>query len=306
MKRAKVFLCLLAFSVVTLSLGWAQTAAPAKAPAPMAPAPAVATHVPSYSDVYCAGFITNQPVQTGLFVVGSSEGGMKYKYSDRDIIYLSRGAGYVVNPGGEYMLLRAVKDPIKQEVFTGQNALLQGLGKMYAEVGRIKVNIVHEASVTAVVEKACQEIQPGDVAIPFNQKPMPQFQTDAFDRFAPPSGKNPGIIVTAKDYTRLVGAGTVVYLSMDAPEGISVGQTYRIFRTPVNSTKDPNSRYLENVPTHMNGMRQSYRLTPEQRKALPRDILGQLVILWAEGRSAVGLVTISRAEIFSGDQVELK
>ena len=306
MKRAKVFLCLLAFSVISLSPGWAQTAAPAKAPAPMAPAPAVAMHAPSYKDVYCAGFITNQPVQSGLFVVASAEGGLKYLQAQGDIIYLSRGAGYIVNPGGEYMLLRLLKDAIKNETFSGQNDMLKRLGKMYAEVGRIKVNIVHESTATAEVENTCQEIQPGDVAIPFNQKPMPQFQADSFDRFAPPSGKNPGIIVTGKYYQRLLGAGDVVYLSMDAPEGVSVGQNYRIFRAFSGLEKVPDSRSQDNAPTHLSGMRQHYKLTPDQKKVLPRDILGQLVILWSEGRSAVGLITLAGAEILSGDEVELK
>ena len=103
-----------------------------------------------------------------------------------------------------------------------------------------------------------------------------------------------------------MGAGNVVYLSMDASSGISVGQAYRIFRTYASSAKSADHRNLESLPTHMNGMRESYHLTPAQKQALPRDILGQLVILWAEGRSAVGLITVAGAEIFSGDQVELQ
>ena len=304
MNRAKVVLCLVAFSLLTLSPGWAQTVAPAKAP--MAPTPAVATHTPTYADVYCAGFVTNQPVQSGLYVVTGDEGGLKHIFSDRDTIYLSRGAGYIVNPGGEYMLIRAVKDTIKYEVFAGQHEMLKRLGKTYAEVGRIKVNIVHQETAVAEVEYACREIQPGDVAIPFNQKPMPQFQVGIFDRFAPPSGKNPGVLVTGKEFQQVMGAGNVVYLSMDASSGVSAGQTYRIFRTYASSAKNANRRNMENVPTHMNGMRQSYHLTPEQKKTLPRDILGQLVILWAEGRSAVGLITMAGAEIFAGDEVELQ
>ncbi len=204
------------------------------------------------------------------------------------------------------MLLRAVKDPVKYDVFSGQTAMLKRLGQVYAEVGRIKVNIVHQATATAEVKHACQEIQPGDVAIPFNQKPMPQFQADTFDRFAPPSGKNLGTIVTGKEFKRAVGPRDVVYLSMDAPEGVSVGQNYRIFRTHAGLDKLPESRGRDNAPTYLTGMRQHYHLTADQKKALPRDILGQLVILWAEGRSAVGLITMAGAEILSGDEIELK
>ena len=64
-------------------------------------------HQPTYLDIYCAGFIADKPVISGLFVVTGEEGGLKQLYSTRDTIFLSHGAGYIVNeqraslePGG--------------------------------------------------------------------------------------------------------------------------------------------------------------------------------------------------------------
>ena len=156
MKPTSAFLCLLV-------LAFAGGSAFAQNPAPPA------WHQPSYSDIYCAGFIADKPLESGLFVVTGEEGGLKQIYSERDIIYLSRGAGNIVNPGGEYMILRAATDPVHEEFFKGQREMLRTLGTLYKEVGRIKVNIVHEHTATAWVVNSCGEIQAGDIAIPFNQ-----------------------------------------------------------------------------------------------------------------------------------------
>lgn len=299
MKRAIASLCLL--PAVFLS---AQTVTSQQAPRR---AEMVERHVPTYADIYCAGFLTDRTIQGGLFVVAGEEGGLKNIYSDRDIIYLSRGAGYIVNPGGEYRLLRPVRDPVRRSTFTGQQALIKSLGQVYEETGRIRVNIVHEQTAMAQVLHACSDIQPGDIAIPFDQKPFPQLIGAAsFDRFAPPTGKNLGLIVTGKHFASLLGVGDIAYLNIGANAGVAVGQSYRIFRTFATAAGDPNRRYLNQTPTHLSGMRQGYRLTREQQLALPRDVLGEIVITWVEGRSAVGIITVSRAEIFAGDEVELQ
>ena len=53
-------------------------------------------------------------------------------------------------------------------------------------------------------------------------------------------------------------------------------------------------------------MRQNYKLSKEQRAIMPREILGELVILSVHGKSATALITMSGAEMFPGDQVEMK
>src|SRR5664279_4321848 len=57
----------------------------------------VRMYTPKNADVYCAGFIADKPPLPGLFVVAGQEGGLIQMYSDRDTVYLSRGAGYIVN-----------------------------------------------------------------------------------------------------------------------------------------------------------------------------------------------------------------
>src|SRR5947199_777989 len=82
----------------------------------------VRMYTPKDSDVYCAGFISETPPVRGLFITVGAEGGLKQVFNERDIVYLSRGAGFIVNPGGEYILLREITDPQHRvEWFKGQN-----------------------------------------------------------------------------------------------------------------------------------------------------------------------------------------
>lgn len=292
MKPTSAFLCLLVLAFAGGSAFAQTTAAPA-------------WHQPKYSDIYCAGFIAEKPLEHGLFVVTGEDRGLKQIYSDRDTIFLSRGAGTIVNPGGEYMLLRASTDPLRVEFFKGQHQMLRSLGTMYKEVGRIKVHIVHEKTATANVMNSCMEIQAGDIAIPFNQKPIPKVQASSFDRFAPPSGKNEGLIVTGKEFLNTLGTGDKVYLNIGANKGVEVGQTYRVYRTFLPGVKDP-AMTNNSVAEFVGAERMNYKLNDYQKRALPRDVIGELVILWVEGRTATGYITMATTEIYSGDQVELK
>ncbi len=294
MKRTKVFLSLIALGLSLPGQVWSQAVSK----------PAMVTHSATYRDVHCSGFITDRVMKPDLFVVSGDETGLKGLYTDRDIIYLNRGAGFVVNPGGEYALVRRVVDPVKQDVFEGQTEMIKKLGTVYRETGRIKVTIVHQQTVTAQVLYACEEIQPGDVAIPFNQKPLPQIADMPLDRFAPPSGKNEGMIITSKEYASTLGTNDVAYLNIGSKQGVAVGQMYRVFRPYAPATKDP-TRRSNDYPTHLTTMRQLYHLTPEQKKALPRDILGMMIILSVENSSAVGLITTASGDIYLGDLVEM-
>src|SRR6266404_8204204 len=135
---------LAAICLITLGVSGvaAQTAVPAS-PTRMSPADPnkrpVEMYTPTESDVYCAGFVTDKPPIKGLFVVAGEEGGLKQLYTERDTVFLSRGAGFIVNPGGEYILLREIVDPAyRSELFLGQNKMLKSMGTVYAEVGRLR------------------------------------------------------------------------------------------------------------------------------------------------------------------------
>src|SRR5438876_12145066 len=128
MKRTTVFLSLLALGMPALSPAWSQTPPSAPVAKPMP----VQSHAPSYREVYCAGFISDRVIPQDLFVVAGDEGGLKSVYTERDVVYMNRGAGFVVNPGGQYILVRKLTDAVDAEVFDGQRAMMKKLGTVYA------------------------------------------------------------------------------------------------------------------------------------------------------------------------------
>ncbi len=288
-------------SLLVLFLGAAhaqQQAAPAT--------PAELAQRTGYNSLYCAGFITDRTLQEGLYIMGGAEGGVQSEFASGDIVYLSKGAGWIVNPGGEYMILRRSRDIVKMEPYGGYDQTMRSLGTVYQEVGRLRVNIVHEQSATAQILHACDAITVGDVAIPFNVKPAIQLKPSAsFDRFAPPSGKIGGMIATGKEFSRMLGSGQIAYLNVGSKDGVAVGQYFRVFR-PFEPVRDPLRRLLQNVPEKIMEQRYGLRLTPEDQRRLPREVLGEMVIVHVEGRSATALITFSLREILAGDQVELE
>lgn len=262
---------------------------------------------PTDSDIYCAGFFTNRPIETSLIVLGSPDAGFKNEHADRDVLYLSKGRSGITTPGGHYMLLRPLKDINPRESFPGQRKLVASLGTLYAEIARIQVQVLQEGSATAQVLSACDTIQAGDIAIPWQARPAPPYRSEHIvDRFAPASGKTSGVIVAAKEFRQVVGEGQTVYLNVGKNQGAQVGGYLRIFRTYLNRDHDVFEQAARNYSvTGMEGP-VGRRLSYAERAALPRDVLGEVLLLSVEEDSSTGIITFAREEVSPGDGVELE
>ena len=278
----------------------------ARAQQPPRPASAQEAKTAGYNIMYCAGFISENPLNEGLRVTAGEESGAKTQFVPGDIVYLNVGSGWIVNPGGEYMVLRPVQDLVRQEVYPRQYRRLLELGIMYQEIGRLRVNIVRQGSATATVLHTCDAISVGDICIPFNTKEEPAIQTGRrLDPLAPPSGKTSGTIVAGKGFLMLFSQHDVVYLDIGSKQGVALGQYYRVYR-PFDRPNDVFQTASMEYPTHIATEQLSPHLTPQQQKELPRDILGELLIIHVEGKSATGLITTIRRPIVVGDYVELQ
>lgn len=297
--------CIFALAVAVLFCAGLPGVAQGQRP-PVRPAAAQEAKVPGYNTMYCSGFLTDRSLEEGLFILAGEEGGAKTLFTPGDILYLNHGAGWIVNPSGEYMVMRRVKDLVRQEAFVGQFAMLKELGTMYKEVGRIKVDIVHQQSATAHVLRACESISVGDFLIPFDVTQAPPLKVSAtLDRFAPPTGKTLGTIVTGKDFVNTLAQRDVAFVDIGSKDGVAVGQYYRIYR-PFSDTRDYFNRYSQEYTVQAMGERVGVRLTPEQQKDLPRDVLGEMLILHVEEKTATALVTLILRPVRAGDYVELE
>ena len=266
-----------------------------------------ATQAPTEFDIYCAGFFTRRNVESGLFVLGGEEGVLKNEFADRDYIYLSSGRKLINAPGGQYMLIRALKDYNVGETFPGQHALVAKLGTLYTEVARIEVQILNEGSATARITHACEPVIAGDIAIPLVTRPAPPYKAVKFtDRFAPSSGKATGTIAAVKDFQAVAGPGHVVYFNIGRKQGAEVGNYLRVYRTYMSQRNDKVLASTRNYMTQMMGISEGHKLTREEMESVPRAVLGEVMILSVEDDSAVGIITYSLEDIYPGDGVELE
>lgn len=261
----------------------------------------------SQSDLYCAGFFTRRPIETGLIILGSEDGEFKNEFATGDYVYLNKGSDVITGLGGQYSIIRPEKDVNRKQAYPGQQKLLQKMGTLYAEIGRVEVSVLHERSATAKILIACDSIHPGDIAIPFNAKPVPAFKTPHMTpRFATAPGKATGIIAAAEEFDDWLGEGGIIYLNLGSAQGLQPGSYLYVTR---GYMKGGNADFAEagrQYPTEFSGSPVGLRLTPEQISTLPREVLGEAMVLSAEEDSATAIITYSRSEVGVGDSVELE
>jgi hypothetical protein len=138
---------------------------------------------PSRSDVNCAGFLTRQEFARGNRVVGGWNSPHAAKFVERDIIYLE-GSGY--KDGELVYLVRELRDPNRYELFKGQKGLVKAAGQPYADLGHARIIGQRSGVTLARVQFSCEQIVPGDLAIPYFSRPEVTYMTRAiFDRFPP-------------------------------------------------------------------------------------------------------------------------
>ena len=127
MKKTGLFVLLLT------TAAWAQNGSDANsANVPQGTAPTSASfptlrvQTPTYSDLYCAGFISKQTLPDANYVAGGVQTPTTTKFTRGDIIFL-QGTGY--STGTEYEIVRALRDVNEYETFPGQKKLLKEAGQ---------------------------------------------------------------------------------------------------------------------------------------------------------------------------------
>ncbi len=298
MKR--IFLVVLLSSIALAQ----QPAQPAGAPQVVETNITAKVQAPSYSDVNCAGFITDQPVPKDKYVAAGWATPHQTKFADRDYVYLA-GGGF--QEGQRYSIVRHIKDPNVEHYFDDQSKLIGDSGKPYEDVGRVLVIALNGNMAITQVEFACDTIVPGDVAVPFAAREVPPLRAATrFDRFAPPNGKLTGRIVMAKDFDSEVGAGRKVYLNVGSSQGVKIGDYFRVTRTYPDIKRERTDSLSYKI-YQMEDTQASPVSFPYSRVGeLPRLSLGEMVILNVSPKSSTGMITFSLEDIVVGDGVEME
>jgi hypothetical protein len=257
-----------------------------------------------YSKVYCAGFVSDPKVPDDIRVISGEQSNYKIIFSRGDNVYMNRGAQQGVKLGDVYSIVRPAKDPAN-EWFKGQDKETKKMGILYRDIGQIRiVNVQPETSVAEVMF-SCDYMQRGDVARPFVERPAPPYKdASKFDIFAPVSGKPVGRILTAFDWNQALGAGNTAYVNIGASKGVKVGDYVRLFRYQTSKDDISATAGEHDLQYKVYG----FGSAPKKYagKDLPREILGEGIVLNVTKDAATVLVTYGREEAFAGDLAELE
>jgi hypothetical protein len=299
---------------------WAQTGADGSAAeAPQGTAPTTASFpteriaTPTYSDLYCAGFISKQILPDANFIAGGLQTPTTTKFTRGDLVYL-HGTGYTA--GAEFEIIRALRDVNEYEVFPGQRKLLKETGQPYEEVGRVKIVDARNKTAIAQIEYACDGVNPGDTAIPFAEKQTLTFHPPIrFDRFLPASSKVSGRIVMGKDFDSQLGTGQKVYMNVGSNQGVKIGDFFRAVRSYDVDLKDPVDSLSFKAAIAEDTQKKTPSVDPKRFtrtngpeihvRDLPRRAVGEIVIIGVTNTTATGMIVFSMEDVHAGDGVEL-
>jgi hypothetical protein len=261
------------------------------------------SHAPLQNDMYCSGIVSDEAVPSQTIVITGDYANTLTTFGHGAYVYINKGASQGVKAGDEFIAVRQVKDENKTQWFAWEDAILNKIGKVWEDEGRVRVVVTQENTSTAQVVNSCSYLQRGDIILPVPERPAPVLKPEeTFDRFAPPSGKALAMVVTGKEYHVSMGTNDIAYVNLGAVQGVKVGDYFRVFRYSGTQTE-----------LAFQGRRNSFQVygfgsAPSKYKwdTVPRQVLGEGVVLRTAPNSSTVMLTFTLSEIYAGDYVELE
>jgi hypothetical protein len=249
---------------------------------PASPIPAA-----TQSQVDCTGFITTSNVSKDIIVLDGANNDLESalrQFTPKESIYLySRGNGKF-SVGDQFSLVRPAKAVFRTTRYGGEHWSIHALGNPYEDVGRVQVTHVTPEGAVAEVSFACEPIYPGDLAVPYQPRPIPDYVPAELGRFVLPNGNIQGTITAARNNFASLAIGDIVYLNFGGKQGAQVGQRYRVYY----ALPSPGRWAVFAYPS------------------LPRETVGEIVVLSTQEKSSVAIIVNSTRDINIGYGVELE
>ncbi len=235
------------------------------------PAPPKEYPIGDRHDVYCAPYIQNEPAAASPLIAGAEDEAMGL--GQGNIVYVNAGSADGLKPGDKFAILRdrgEVKHPATKEK----------LGHRIDRMGELTVIAVQEQSATAEITFSCEDINRGDTIVPYKDLPVPLSTKNIkwkIDRYNPnSSGKPSGYVLFPREPQIALAMGNIVAVDLGTIAGVKPGDVMTIYR--------PNREGAD----------------------LPRQNLGEGVVLLTDGKSSAVKITASVREIYVGDRVEVR
>ncbi len=251
-----------------------------KEPAPVEEADAVAVVGP-YKIAYVPpktkwaqhdAFVTPRELaESGTITAAFEE---KIMLSSQDRAYAKFQNRAEVKPGETYVVYkteRPIYHPVTKELWGYQSVVL----------GSAKVVAVEENAATLVIQQSFDSIERGALLGPWTEK------------FYRPVARKPNrqaldgrIIAARNDVLTSLGEHHVVFVDKGSKDGVEEGNVFTVVRSGDPYDQDP------------------YK--PQWDASLPKEDLGNLLVIDVKERASAALVTRSLKELIVGDRVEMR
>jgi hypothetical protein len=263
-----------------------------------------AANTPNEFDMYCNGVISTQAPPQNTYVISGVESDQRIVFGKGNLVFINKGAKQGVKVGDQFEVSRSEYDhQMAMPWVAWQPSITNAMGTTYADLGRLRVASVQENTSTAEIVYSCDYIQRGDIVQPFTPRPAPQFKAATkFNQFAPASGKGMAMIASTLRFGVAAGTNTIVYINLGAKQGVQVGNYFRVFRY-----QDNHHDNVYEIPK-ADYMTFGFGAAPKPYgwSDLPRDVLGEGIVLRVGPNASTVLVTDSLRDIYIGDYVELE
>ncbi len=287
-------------------------------------------HIADRTQLYCAGYIRHETLPHMPEIVGALEEQEQRRYGDGEIVYMNEGSKSGIKEGQIFQIIRP-----RGEVKGVHKEKKGFLGTYVQEVGQLQVFKVRENTSAAQITFSCDEVLLGDLLAPVPERESPIQRPDAnIDVFADPSGKHTGRLMMAKDNREMVTRSDIVYIDLGTEDQLKTGDYLTVYR-PLgtgNITRDDEKEMGPNRETGFssnrfrgggmgsqagrakdkkgNGRYTGKPITSSEvkqhRPVMPRKIVGEIVVIDVQRRTATAVITRVAGEVHTGDWVEIQ
>lgn len=259
---------------------------------------------PTYSDLYCSGFLSKTPVGHERYVIGGLDTPNQTQFSQGDSVFLE-GSGY--QEGARYSVVREVSDPDRMAMFPGQHAAIAEAGQPYFDKGRVRVIAIRGNTAIALVEFSCSSMGGGDLLIPFQEKaPVTYRPKTAIERFPAEKAGVSGRIVMAKDFDNIAATGHKVYVNVGGDKGVKVGDYFLVVKGYDPSKIDQVEAYSYKMPYSEDDQKNATRMPVSRLAELPRRVVAEAIVLNVTPTASTVMITRALEHVTVGDTVELE
>jgi hypothetical protein len=286
------------------------------------------------SRLYCAGYIRHQTLPHMPEIVGALEEQEQRRYADGDVVYINAGSQQGIREGQNFQIIRPRGDV--KGVFKQKRGFL---GTYIQEVGQLQVFKVRENTSAAQITFTCDSALLGDLLAPVPDRQSPLQRTEAnLDVFDDPSGKQFGRLMMAKDNREMVTRNDIVYIDLGSEDQVKTGDYLTVYRplgtgniTRVHAEEMGRNRATGFQSNRFRGggignqanrakdetafvnAEGRYRYRPitsrevkRDRPLMPRKIVGEIVVIDVQLRTATAIITRVAGEVHTGDWVEIQ